>query len=145
MFVQQSIAIDRPAEAAIDHFERHVIGALSGLVATVPWTGPAATSRGETAALTVAPPRHRADACVYALSWPSSRVDGRPEVDLDLEIAPLGEGSSSLQLAGRMSVPWVERWSSEERSAERHCTIAMAALLDMIASRIVERNDTIRH
>ena len=136
--MQQSIAIDRPADAAIDHFEGHVIDVLPRLVAEVKWAGAAAPNRHDSVPVVrVGLPRRRVDATLYAVGWPSSRADGRPEVDLDLEIAPLGRGSSRLQLAGQLQLPWIERWSAEEGSAERHCTIAMAALLEAIASSLV--------
>jgi hypothetical protein len=146
VFMQQSNAIDRPVEAAIDHFERHVIDALPRLVADAKWAGPSTPPGrdGASAAVTVGPPRRRADATLYAVGWPSSRADGRPEVDLDLEIAPLSRGTSRLQLAGQLQLPWIERWSAEEGSAERHCTIAMVALLDAIATSIVERSEAVR-
>jgi hypothetical protein len=145
MFLQQSVAIGRPVSAALDTFQRHVVRALPALVSSVEWASRSADPRqgDSSTAVVVGPPRYRADACLYAVAWPSNPVNGRPEVDLDIEIAPLDDAASRLQFAGQLRLPWVQRWSDEERSAERRCTVAMASLLDAIARSIVAESPAI--
>jgi hypothetical protein len=80
--------------------------------------------------------RLRGDSVVHAIGWPPDRDDGRPDADFDLEIAPLDDHSTHLQLSGQIRFPWMVRWSDEERTAERHCMRALSALLGLIVERL---------
>jgi hypothetical protein len=139
MFIQQTVAIHTPLGPALGRFERVVVPALASLVDSTRWSpgfGEPAARDGAPDAVTIGARRSTDEGCLYAIAWTERREIGRPEVDLDLELAPLDGETTHVQFSGQMRFPWVERWSADERAAERRSTIAMTALLDAIGARL---------
>jgi hypothetical protein len=138
VFVQDFVRIDRPLNDVIEAFEQLVVPRLGTLVHDS-WSAESGARTNGTAApasISVGPRRIRSDGVVYAISWPGDGELELPEFDADLELASLTPTCTHLELTGQSLFPAIERWSNEDRRANRKGMAALASLLSGIAATI---------
>jgi hypothetical protein len=133
VFVQQFVTIDRPPGEVADRFEQVVVPKLADLIAAT-WRSHADGVSSAPSSVSVGARRDRVDGVAYAIRWPANGEIGRPEVDIDLEFSDYDADATHAQVAGQVRFPWLVRWSSAERAAERRTMTAIDDLLCTLAS-----------
>jgi hypothetical protein len=147
MFVHDFVHVDRTHALAVEAFATAVVPRLGELVLQAwsadleGWSSAGIDRRDvvpdRPAAATVGATRRRDESVIVPVHWPWTSARWFPELDADLEIAPLGLTHTDLQLQGWLRFPpSVPRWSAEERVADRLTAAALRRLLLLVATEL---------
>lgn len=148
MFVNDFVALDRPALAVVDGFMR--LQPALGPMVLAAWQADqdlwAQLGLAEPdyvphwpIQVEIGSPRMRPDAVVIALHWRTGDSEHRVALEADLEIAAYGSNVTHLHLLGRYAFPpSVQRWSAEANRAHRATIAAIRRLLQMMADELTE-------